>query len=106
MAGDVIIWRIIYLDVWLESGFLTEGATHVTATYLRDTEYQTAVHQGLPPYGSHRTSHWRTNQLADAQLLIYPWDTMAVAVVVLAHQYAGWLGPLVERIVDNQLAMR
>ena len=44
MAGDVILWRIIYLDVWLESGVLTEGATHVAATYLRNTEYQAAVH--------------------------------------------------------------
>ena len=106
MAGDVILWRIIYLDVWLESGVLAEGATHVTATYLRNTEYQTAVHQGLPPYGSHRTSHWRTNQLADAQLLIYPRETMAVAVVVLADQNAGWLGPLVEWILAHHLAVR
>ena len=89
MAGDVILWRIIYLDVWLESGVLAEGATHITATHLWNTENQTAVHQRLPPYGSHRTSHRRTNQLADAQILIYPWETMTVAIVVLADQYAG-----------------
>ena len=106
MAGDVILWRIIYLDVWLESGVLAEGATHVTATHLWNTENQTAVHQRLPPYGSHRTSHRRTNQLADAQLLIYPRETMAVAVVVLADQYAGWLGPLIERILAHHLAVR
>ena len=86
MTIDVILWRIIHLDVWIEGGVLAEGATHVTATYLRNTEYQAAVHQCLPPYGSHCSSHWCTNQLTDAQLLIYPWETMTVAVVVLADQ--------------------
>ncbi len=86
MTGDVILWRIIHLDVWIEGGVLAEGATHVAATYLWNTEYQAAVHQGLPPYGSHCTSHRCTNQLTDAQLLIYPWETMTVAVVVLADQ--------------------
>ena len=106
MTIDVILWRIIYLDVWIEGGVLAEGATHVTATYLWNTEYQAAVHQGLPPYGSHCSCHWCTNQLTDAQLLIYPWETMTVAVVVLANQYAGWLGPLVEWILAHHLSMR
>ena len=106
MTGDVILWRVIHLDVWIEGGVLAEGTTHVTATYLWNTEYQTAVHQGLPPYGSHCSSHRRTNQLTDAQLLIYPWETMAVAVVILANQNAGWLGPLVEWILAHNLSMR
>ena len=106
MTIDVILWRVIHLYMWIKGGVLAEGATHVAATYLRNTEYQTAVHQCLPPYGSHCSSHRRTNQLADAQLLIYPWETMAVAVVVLANQYAGRLSPLVERILAHHLAMR
>ena len=48
MAGDVILWRIIYLDVWIEGSVLAEGTTHIAATYLRNTEYQAAVHHGLP----------------------------------------------------------
>ena len=66
MTGDVILWRVIHLYMWIKGGVLAEGATHVAATYLRNTEYQTAVHQCLPPYGSHCSSHRRTNQLADA----------------------------------------
>ena len=31
---------------------------------------------------------------------------MTVAVVVLANQYAGWLGPLVEWILAHHLSMR
>ena len=96
MTGDVILWRIIHLDVWIEGGVLAEGATHVAATYLWNTEYQAAVHQGLPPYGGHCSCHRCTNQLTDAQLLIYPWETMTVTVVVLADQNAGWFSPLVE----------
>ena len=106
MSGDVILWRIIHLDVWIEGGVLAEGTTHVAATYLWNTEYQAAVHQGLPPYGSHCSSHRCTNQLTDAQLLIYPWETMTVTVVVLADQNAGWLGPLVEWILAHNLSMR
>ena len=59
MTGDVILWRVIHLYMWIKGGVLAEGATHVAATYLRNTEYQAAVHQRLPPYGSHRTSHRR-----------------------------------------------
>ena len=106
MTIDIILWRVIHLDVWIEGGVLAEGTTHITATYLWNTEYQAAVHQGLPPNGSHCTSYRRTNQLTDAQLLIYPWETMAVAVVILADQNAGWLGPLVEWIRAHYLSMR
>ena len=106
MTGDVILRRVIHLYMWIKGGVLAEGTTHVAATYLRNTEYQTAVHQRLPPYGSHRSSHRCTNQLADAQFLIYPWETMTVAVVVLANQYAGWLGLLVEWILAHHLAVR
>ena len=106
MTGDVILWRIIHLDVWIEGGVLAEGTTHVAATYLWNTEYQAAVHQGLPPYGGHCTCYRCTNQFTDAQLLIYPWETMTVAVVVLADQNAGWLGPLVEWILAHHLAVR
>ena len=31
---------------------------------------------------------------------------MTVAVVVLANQYAGWLGPLVEWVLAHHLAVR
>ena len=106
MTGDVILWRVIHLYVWIKGGVLAEGTTHVAATYLWNTEYQTAVHQGLPPYSCHCTSYRCTNQLTDAQFLIYPWETMTVTVVILADQNAGWLGPLVEWVLAHYLSMR
>ena len=70
MTRDVILRRVIHLDVRIQLGVLTESATHVTTTDLWNAEDKTSVHQRLPPYCRHRTCHRSTNQLADAQLLI------------------------------------
>ena len=106
MAIDEIFRTVVNLDVWVQLGILAKHTTHVAAAYLRNTEYQRVVHQRFPPYGCHGSCYRSTDQLADSEFLVNPWETMTVAVIVLADHDAGWLHPFVERIAANYLSVR
>ena len=106
VASEVVLGGVVDLNIGQQWGVLAVVAAHVTAAYLRDAEDHRVIDQRLPPDGGHRARHGGTDEFADTQFLIDKGEAVAVAVVVLTHEYAGRLGPLVERVGTNHLAMR
>jgi hypothetical protein len=102
---DIILGSVIHFDIGIERCILAEHAAHIATAHLRNTKYHTVL-QGLPPNGSHSTSYWGTNQLSYLKLLINPWETMTVTIIVLAHKHARWLYPLVIGVGTYIFAMR
>ena len=75
MTIDEIFRTVVNLDVRVQLGILAKHTTHVAAAYLRNTEYQRVVHQRFPPYGCHGSCYRSTDQLADSEFLVNPWET-------------------------------
>ena len=81
-------------------------SAHIHAADLRNSEYDSRVDLAFPPYGRHGSRYGSTDQLADLQFLVYPWESVSITVVVFADHDTGWFQPLVERVASDVLSAR
>lgn len=84
---EIVGRRVVDFYVRIQLQVLAEPALHVLTAHLRNTEYH-SVDEAFPPYGGHRSGYRGTYELADSECLVDRRESVSVAVVVLANQYA------------------
>ena len=104
IAVEEILRCVIYGDVRVQLSVLCIFSVESHTSHLRNSEYHGVVDHRLPPYGSHCACHWSTDELADAESLVYHRESVAVAVVVFADEHTRRFCPFVERVAADIVA--